>query len=264
MSEKLAVAKGFKAKVHGFSAVLHTWGQQMQFHPHIHLLVPGAGLEARGRVVVVRKADYLLHLPQLQGAFREHFKSLLLQAEWEVDPAVWRQRWGVHIQPAGCGRAALKYLGRYVARSVISDARIRRCEADSVTFAWKDRADGNRVRELTLSGREFVRRYLSHVLPRGLRSIRYYGYCHPAAVRHREQIQMHTGATVHLGAKPSDRPQPGTVPQCPACRQPMRVVLRIPNAWSSRAPPRSARRSQRTARFQAHSSSSSAQAETHR
>src|SRR5262245_24798122 len=76
LSEKLATDKGLRAKVNGFTAVLHTWNQQMGFHPHIHCLVPGAGLDARGRLVRVKNPHFLIYLKHLQGAFRQHVYQL--------------------------------------------------------------------------------------------------------------------------------------------------------------------------------------------
>jgi hypothetical protein len=217
LSEKLATAKGLRAHVNGFTAVLHTWNQQLGFHPHIHCLVPGAGLDARGRVVRVQQPHYLIHLPLLQSAFRQHLRRRLEEQQWPVDPTVWGKDWGVHIQPAGNGASALKYLSAYVARTAIRDERLVHVSADSVTFRWKDRADGNRRKLLTLSGEEFVRRYLRHVLPRGLRSIRYYGFCHPAAQANRLRLRLHTGLPVDLGA-PAALAQPTREPPaCPHC-----------------------------------------------
>ena len=105
----------------------------------------------------------------------------------------------MHIQPAGSGTAAVKYLGTYVARTAINDARLVSITRQAVTFRWKDRADQNRSRLLTLPGAEFVRRYLRHVLPRGLRSVRYYGFCHPTAQASRLRVQLHSGKPLDLG-----------------------------------------------------------------
>jgi len=200
LSEKLAADKSLGAAVHGFTAVLHTWNQQMGFHPHIHCLVPGAGLDAQGRPVRVKSPKFLVYLPHLQNAFRQHLYHLLKEQDWKVDPAVWDKDWGVHIQPAGSGASALKYLGAYVARTAIRDSRIVRVSDQSVSFRWKNRDKANRREISTVPGIEFVRRYLRHVLPLGLRSIRYYGFCHPTAKRSRLRVQFHTGLMVQFGA----------------------------------------------------------------
>lgn len=237
LSEKLATAKGLRAGVNGFTAVLHTWNQVLGFHPHIHCLVPGAGLDDRGRFVRVKDPQYLLYLPLLQAAFRQQLRELFKRHDWQVDPDVWGKNWGVHIQASGNGASALKYLGNYVARTAIGDARIVRVGEDTVTFRWKNRDAGNRQEICTLEGVEFVRRYLRHVLPRGLRSIRYYGYCHPAAREKRLRIQLHAGGPVHLGALPSASVPKKSVPLCPCCDRPMQFVGRIPSANRQRGPP---------------------------
>ena len=243
LSEKLATDKGLRAAVSGFTAVLHTWNQQMGFHPHIHCLVPGAGLDDRGHLVGVKKPDFLVYLPHLQSAFRQHLRQLLQAHNWQVDPVVWGKDWGVHIQPAGNGASTLKYLGAYVARTAISDARILKVTDDTVTFRWKNRDADNRQETSTLPGAEFVARYLRHVLPRGLRSIRYYGFCHPAAKANRLRVQLHSGRAVQLGASTPPLPPPATAPLCPCCRQPMRLLLRVPSPYRKRGPPRLGARS---------------------
>lgn len=237
LSEKLATAKGLRASVGGFTAVLHTWNQRLGFHPHIHCLVPGAGLDDRGRFVRVKQAGFLVHLPLLQAAFREHLRDLLRAHDWQVEPDVWGKNWGVHIQPAGNGGAALKYLGAYVARTAISDARILRVGDHTVTFRWKNRDASNRPEACTLPGVEFVERYLRHVLPRGLRSIRYYGFCHPAARVKRMRVQCHAGGSVQLGAATPVIAPPAPIPLCPCCRRPMRLVNLLSPPHRQRGPP---------------------------
>lgn len=213
------------------------WNQQLGFHPHIHCLVPGAGLDILGRFVRVKQPHFLVHLPLLQAAFRQHLHRLFQAHDWQVDPDVWGRNWGVHIQPAGNGSAALKYLGAYVARTAIGDARMVRITEETVTFRWKNRDAGNRTELCTLQGVEFVERYLRHVLPRGLRSIRYYGFCHPSAKVKRLRVQCHAGGPVQLGASLPVLPAPAPVPVCPCCRQPMRLLERILSPYRQRGPP---------------------------
>jgi len=237
LSEKLATAKGLRATVHGFTAVLHTWNQQLGFHPHIHCLVPGAGLDERGRLVGVKKPDFLVYRSHLQCAFRQHLRDLLKAHDWQVDPDVWSKDWGVHIRAVGNGTSALKYLGAYVARTAISNARIREVTAQSVSFRWKNRDAGNRQQTSTVTGVEFVQRYLRHVLPRGLRAIRYYGFCHPAAKANRLRVQLHSGRCLQFGATTVVAPPPALVPQCPRCREPMRLVCTFLSPYRQRGPP---------------------------
>lgn len=237
LAQRLATDKGLRARINGFTAALHTWNQQLGFHPHIHCLVPGAGLSARGKPVRVKKADQLVWLPKLQTAFRKHMRRLMKANGWGADPVVWRKDWGVHIHPVGSGVAAVKYLGNYVARTAISDPRIVALNEDSITFHWKDRDNHNRRETTTLEDIEFVRRYFRHVLPRGLRSVRYYGFCHPAAKVNRMKIQFLTGMAVQLGATSvPDLPKRGC-PRCPNCGGATQLIFRLKPSFKSRAPP---------------------------
>jgi hypothetical protein len=88
---KLAAARWLGAAHHGFTMVLHTWNQQMQFHPHLHVIVPGGGLDAHGAYRQVKSAGFLLPVAVLRRAFRQHFKRLVQQRGWQTDPAVWHK-----------------------------------------------------------------------------------------------------------------------------------------------------------------------------
>ena len=235
LTQKLASDKGLRAHVNGFTIVLHTWNQRMEFHPHLHCVVPGAGLDAHGKPVRVKNAEFLIHWRRLRGAFRAHMRQVLKENHWPVDPVVWTKDWGVHIQPVGSGASAVKYLGAYVARTAISDSRIVEVNDRSVTFRWKDRSDHNRLKSSKLPGVEFVARYLRHVLPAGLRSVRYYGFCHPAAKANRLRVQFHAGMSVDFGAITSS-PVPDSCPRCSRCGQTMRFIASI-RPQSGRGPP---------------------------
>ena len=244
LSEGLAHPRWLGARRGGFTMVLHTWNQRLLFHPHIHTIVAGAGLGADGRMVQVKSPGFLVPQPVLRKNFRQLFRQKLeaLRTLSEhaglpaVDPAAWTKDWGVHLQPFGDGARAIKYLGAYVSRTAIADARILDVGDSTVTFTWKDRARGNARRTETVSGVEFVARYLRHVLPVGLRSIRRYGYCHPAAKDTRERVAFHTGCTLVVGPLEPLPPRPGFL--CPCCGAPMIPLQKLPALWKSgRAPP---------------------------
>lgn len=237
LSEKLAADKALRAYTSGFVAVLHTWNQRLEFHPHIHCLVPGAGLNDQGQFVMVKRPQFLLHLPHLQAAFRQHMYGLFKEHDWQVDPEVWRKSWGVHIQPAGSGVSALKYLSAYVSRTAISNARMVAVDESAVTFRWKDRANNSKTRVMSLPGVEFARRYLRHVLPGGLRSIRYYGFCHPTAKASRMRVQLHSGRAVELGNTIMDDLPNCVAPVCPRCGQPTQLVFSLSRCSPNRGPP---------------------------
>jgi hypothetical protein len=145
----------------------------------------------------------------------------------------------VHLQPFGDGQNAVKYLGTYVARSVIADSRLVAITPTEVRFRHKDRAHGGALRTLTLPGVEFVVRYLRHVLPQGMRSIRYYGFCHPAAKKTRLKVMLLSGRPAQLGATTKIQTTPRSSWLCPCCGHPRQRLHRIQPLWrrSARAPP---------------------------
>lgn len=243
LRQTLANPRWLGAGTCGFTMLLHTWNQRLHFHPHIHCIVPGVGLAPGGAVIGVRNAAFLLPQRVLRGAFRTHFRQRLTTLAKDrhlppLDPTLWRKPWGVHLQPFGTGERAIQYLGAYVCRTAIGDARMIAITDTHVSFRWKDRAHGNAQRVETITGGEFVERYLRHVLPRGLRSIRHYGFCHPASKAIRERIALYTGRPLLIGAwETPSRPPPSPRP-CPCCGHPMKAIIRLLPAWSpSRAPP---------------------------
>ena len=237
LSGTLANPRWLGAVTSGHTAILHTWNQRQHFHPHLHCIVPGAGLDAYGRVVTVKNANFLVPQPVLRREFRSAFRKGLaaVAAEhgpFQIDEGVWEKDWGVHLQPFGTGESAIKYLGAYVCRGPIGDSRIVGINGDSVTFRWKDRAKGGAARVETVSGVEFVTRYLRHVLPKGMRAVRQYGFCHPAAKRKREKIAFLTGRPLLIGALSLPPPKPERPPKtCPCCGGPLLLVRKIEAPW---------------------------------
>ena len=196
--------------------------------------MPGAGLDRQGRVVSVKNENFLVPQPVLRAAFRRKFREKLaaLVASGRTLPAVpdavWDKDWGVHLQPFGSGERAIQYPGAYVSRTAIGDSRIAGLTNETVSFRWKDRANGGVPRIETLSGIDFVRRYLQHVLPRGMKAIRYFGFCHPAAKTKRLKIAAATGCPPPVAPveKPAAPPRP-----CPCCGEAMIRVLRLIPSW---------------------------------
>jgi len=183
------------------------------FHPHIHYIVPGAGIDADNNVVSTKYEKYLVNVHRLKGAFRQYMKEGLEDLGWQVDAKAWTHNWGVVIKPFGNGVNVIKYLGAYVCKTAIGNKRIIAINETkgTVTFSWKDRSNPNKIvtRVDTINGVEFVNRYLRHVLPKGLRSIRYYGFCHPSAKKNRERIAFHTGLPLQCGRTSRYRPTHG-------------------------------------------------------
>lgn len=187
----------------GVLAVLHTWGQTLVGHPHLHCIATGGGLDAdAAKWIPARRsrrtgAEFFLPVRVLSCVFRGKFIAGLKRAFAEgelcffgelaelADPArfeellttIVRRPWVVFAKrPFGGPRQVLKYLARYTHRVAISDQRIQEVTAETVTFGYKDYADGNVAKQLTLSHVEFIRRFLLHVLPSGFSRVRYYGF----------------------------------------------------------------------------------------
>jgi hypothetical protein len=182
----------------GFLAVLHTWSQKLQHHPHVHCVVPGGGLAPDGdQWIACRSKRFFLPVRVLSRLFRGKFLAYLRKAYRQEklslrgkladlqDPATWSlwleglatQEWVVYAKPPfGGPTQALKYLARYTHRVAIANSRLVALGDGKVTFRWKDYARGNRQRLMTLDGTEFLRRFLLHILPSGFQRIRHYGF----------------------------------------------------------------------------------------
>ncbi|MBI5675107.1 MAG: IS91 family transposase [Nitrospirae bacterium] len=160
----------------GFTGVLHTWGRQLQYHPHIHFIVPGGGLSEDGNKWLPSKPDFFIRVEPLSIIYRARFRDAMKQAGLyhSIDPTVWSKDWVVHSKAVGDGRASLKYLAPYVFRVAISNARIVGYDNHQVTFRYR-KTGSNRLRSMTLDAMEFIRRFLQHVLPHGFMKIRHYG-----------------------------------------------------------------------------------------
>jgi hypothetical protein len=173
----------------GFLSILHTWGQNLTLHPHIHCVIPGGGLSPDGKWIACR-AGFFLPVRILSRVFRGKFIDRLKRA-WvagklhgiENDSAFVRlidasvkHDWVVYAKPPfGGPEQVLKYLSRYTHRIAISNRRLISMNDQTVTFRWKDYAHHNRPRTMTLDGAEFLRRFLLHAVPRGFMRIRHFG-----------------------------------------------------------------------------------------
>lgn len=221
----------------GLTGVLHTWGRQLQLHPHVHFIVPGGGLREGDEPSwgEPKSPDWLLPAAPVATAFRANMEAALRAAlpRWHatVPSSCWRRPWVVDMRHVGSGEAALKYLARYVQKSAISDERIVALGDDTVRFGYTDSASGER-KQCTLGADEFMRRYLQHVLPPGIHRVRYFGWEHPAAHRRRRQVECLLAVVITVR-------EPDPVVRwhlvCPHCRsETLRCVGPLPR---ERSPP---------------------------
>jgi len=153
--------KHIGADTPGFFGVLHTWGRQLQYHPHIHYVVPGGGFDSRdGRW---HSADRGFYLPvrALSPIFRAKFRDVMEEAGLldQIDPVVWRVAWNVNCQPVGDAKASLKYLSQYVFKVGIAEQRIVRADDTQVVFRYR-KVGTARERTMSLAPAEFIRRFL--------------------------------------------------------------------------------------------------------
>jgi hypothetical protein len=181
----------------GFFAVLHSWGQNLMFRPHLHCVVPGGGLSADGQRWVRCRARFFLSVRVLSRLFRrlflEHiekaFNSGKLQFFASLEPlrdpraftariaAAKEYEWVVYAKRPFAGpQQVLDYVGRYTHRVAISNNRLIDIDNDRVQFHWKDYRDNSKIKIMDLEADEFIRRFLLHVLPEGFQRIRYYGF----------------------------------------------------------------------------------------
>ncbi len=161
----------------GFFGVLHTWGRQMQYHPHIHYIAPGGAFNSQDGTWHCARPDFYLPVKALTKIYRAKFRDAMQAAGLldQIDPLTWETGWNVNIQAVGSGQQTVRYLSHYVFKVAISDYRIDTVKNGMVTFRYR-KTGSNRDRRITVSAFEFIRRYLQHVLPAGFMKIRYYGF----------------------------------------------------------------------------------------
>jgi hypothetical protein len=217
----------------GFLGVLHTWGRDLAYHPHVHYIVPGGGLSEDGESWLPSRAQFYLPVRPLSILYRAKFRACMERAGLlnQIDAAVWKHPWVVHSQAVGDGRASLKYLAPYVFRVAISDRRIVSCEEGQVTFTYR-KSGTSHWRKMTLTAIEFIRRFLQHVLPRGLQKVRRYGFLSPNSGESIESLQWlvaaHYDFTFLLLSFAIDVGCPPPRVRCSECGQMMIAVVYLP------------------------------------
>lgn len=250
----------------GFLAVLHTWGQNLQHHPHLHCVVPGGGLSRDQAEWISASGRFLLPVRVLSRVFRGKFLDFLQRAfrkgrlrfhgtlaKFARKPSFqallrqsYRCEWVVYTKPPfGGPEHVLRYLSRYTHRVAISNHRIVNVADGNVTFLWRDYAHGNKNRTMTLPACEFLRRFFLHVLPQGFVRIRHFGFL---ANRHRKTLLELCRRLLHV--RPASAPAVVSaeinLPACPACHSgQLHILERIPSqlrplfpAGYSRSPPK--------------------------
>jgi len=229
----------------GFLSVLHTWGQTLDHHPHVHCVVPAGGLSNDGQRWVSARTDFFLPVRVLSKVFRAKFVSELkrlwtdgrlslpgslqvLKQEKTFQTflrTLYRTNWVVYSKPPfGGPEHVLHYLARYTHRVAISNHRIVNVSEGKVSFRWKDYAHGGQPRVMTLDADEFLRRFLLHLLPQRFVRIRSFGFL---ANRGREELLTRCRAALAVPLAAPEEVCAGSGVRCPACGGPMVVVQRL-------------------------------------
>jgi putative transposase/transposase-like zinc-binding protein len=213
----------------GFFCVLHSWGQNLHFHPHLHCVVPGGGLSADEQRWISGPRRFLLPVRVLSRLFRRLFLEALQKAyaagklqffgqlQALCHPQTFlnylaplcHSEWVVYAKaPFGGPQHVIEYLGRYTHRVAISNRRLLAMENGEISFAWKDYRDGGKDKVMTVSAGEFIRRFLQHTLPPGFQRIRYYGFlanCHRARKLERCRQLLASACSALLPSLPAGR-----------------------------------------------------------
>ena len=250
----------------GVTAVLHTWGSALTHHPHIHMIVPGGGISLDGERWISCRPGFFLPVRVLSRLFRQLFLEMLVASHESgrlqffgdhaalVDRAAFaaylaplrKAEWVVYSKrPFGGPEAVLAYLSRYTHRIAIANSRLIACDAETVTFKWKDyRAKGReRYKAMTLAIPEFIRRFLIHVLPKGFHRIRHYGLfakavCADNVARARQLLGGQKSQRETTDADDNDGSETPILSQpCPCCGGRMIIIETFERWRQSRAPP---------------------------
>lgn len=230
----------------GITSVLHTWGRQIQHHPHVHSIVPAAALDIKlQRLIRPANDQFFVHFRPLAQRFRNRLRSAIEQCHPQIHNALTADQrralssatsWNVQLQPAGSGSSALRYLARYVQRSAFSAKRLLGYDAKGrVRLGWTSSQSSKRG-VLHLHPHEFIRRWLLHVLPKGLPRVRHYGFHSSAARRARTTIRVLLGASLN---EPAPK-LPEVIPfHCEHCGGELVFQRQIARFLPSRGPPSS-------------------------
>ena len=228
----------------GMIAVLHTWGQNLSLHPHLHCIVPGGGVDENGAWKNIKNdGKFLFPVKALSKVFRAKFCEKLKanlkdkfnenqENEYEkIRQSLWEKPWVVYAKkPFGSPKSVVEYLGRYTHKIAISNQRIRKIDAETVTFSYKDYRQKGIKKQMVLSHAEFIRRFAMHILPKRFVKIRHYGFLSSTWKRIKlKNLQQ------KLGIQPKEKPLPKPFqPKCSCCKTGNLVTIAM---FDLRGPP---------------------------
>ena len=233
----------------GMISILHTWGQTLTLHPHVHMIVPGGGITKAGNWKAAHcEGRYLFPAKALRkvfrGKFMEGWLKLMVQKQLPVDTKLkdilYRKDWNVDARQPFLGpKQVVEYLGRYTHKIAISNHRLKRIADGQITFSYKDYRNAGTKKEMTLSSGEFLRRFCLHILPRGYMKIRHYGILASRMKPRLKALQVKLGM-VKTSKEPADYKHITLtrmgfdIDQCPCCKNGRMVRIL---SFSANAPP---------------------------
>lgn len=232
----------------GCISILHTWGQNLSLHPHVHMIVPAGGTDDLGNWLHSRQnGKYLFPVKAMsrvfRGKFMEQFRCFMADGGMDIDEELhrdlYRNEWVVYAKrPFGGAAQVIEYLGRYTHKVAISNHRLMDIAEDRVTFSYRDYRDGGKTKTMTLDAVEFLRRFCLHILPRGFRKIRHYGIL---STRNKGKLRgLQSKMGIVYETEKSLSPYTGIGGKgydpklCPCCKKGRMVVVL---SFKSRAPP---------------------------
>jgi hypothetical protein len=211
-------------------AVLHSWGRDMSYHPHLHFIVSAGSLSQDDKKWLHSNKEFLMPVKALSLIFRAKFrdqlkkeKPLLFQG---IPHQTWNDPWVVNCIPVGGGETALKYLANYIFRTAISNKRILGCKNGKVTFSYTP-SNAKSATTMTLAAEEFIRRFLQHVLPKGLVKVRYYGLL---ANRNKKRLAKAKNILSVNDKASYEKDKPSRNLTCPKCGSVLIFIREIPRA----------------------------------
>lgn len=218
----------------GMTGVLQTWTRDLRYHPHIHYLVPAGALTDKGWIRP-KNADVLVPAIPLAIHMRNRFRDALKAADFKLyltlPSKAWKKPWNCDLRPVGSGTKAMEYIARYVQKTALDSARIIRIDEHHVSYQWTHRESGEK-RLTTVKGSEFLRLFLQHVLPRGFRRVRHFGYLSAAAKERYERLRRLLRAGDIVLILPET-----TAVCCAACGKAMTFLQAIRQRHRARPPP---------------------------
>lgn len=231
--EQFGAGEGIKL---GMIAVLHTWGQNLSLHPHLHCIVPGGGIDKNGVwKKQIRSDKYLFPVKALSKVFRAKYVSQLRDAgvkEQGLFDQLFSKEWVVYAKrPFGGPKQVIEYLGRYTHKVAISNHRIKDVTPTETTFSYKDYRDGGSKKMMTLKNEEFVRRFALHILPYRFVRIRHYGILSSSWKRGKLQ-KLQDSLLVKRSAK--DTQVKTLHRKCPSCHEGVLITIEV---FDKRGPP---------------------------